>query len=240
MLLDMLPEPLRPVARFHYRRLRSALDPELEMVCRRLRPGVTAVDVGANDGIYTHGFARAGARVEAFEPQPSCLEVLRAYERLRPAVRVHGIALGARDGEATLVVPRRNGRPITGHARLGGTGSGGGEHQVRVRTLDSFQLRDVAVIKIDVEGHEGEVLLGARETIRQSRPTLLVEIEQRHLARPVTEAFEQVLALGYDGSFLDRGILRPLAEFDVARHQRVENADVGGYYINNFIFTSRP
>lgn len=238
-VLQALPASLQPVAQFHYRRLRSALDPEMAIGARALRPGVCAIDVGANDGLYTHAFARTGAQVEAFEPQPACLGILRSYERHHRNVRVHDVALGAEHGEAVLHVPRLNGARVSGHARLGGVNGDAERHTVAVRTLDSFGFTNVAVIKVDVEGHEADVLRGAAETIRRWRPMLIVEIEQRHLSGPIERAFEEVLALGYEGSFLDDGAATPLARFDAARHQRVENADNGGYYINNFVFTPR-
>jgi FkbM family methyltransferase len=238
-VLSALPASLQPVAQFHFRKLKATLDPEMDVASRILRPGLTAIDVGANQGLYTHAFARTGARVEAFEPQSACLDILRSYERTRRNVRVHGFALGARAGKAVLTVPRRNGVRVSGHARIGDVDGESEQQSINVRTLDSFEFRDVAVIKVDVEGHESEVLRGAAETIGRWRPMLIVEMEQRHLAESIQDAFARVLSLGYDGSFLDAGVSTPIARFDATRHQRVENADNGGYYINNFVFTAR-
>ena len=49
--------------------------------------------------------------------------------------------------------------------------------------LDSFfasRTQPVSLIKCDVEGHEGEVFRGAEQLLRQDRPILLFECEQRH------------------------------------------------------------
>lgn len=237
---SLLPQGLRPVTRFHYRRLRGRLDPELPLICAGLGPGSVALDVGANDGLYTHAFARTGARVEAFEPQPRCLPLLRAYASGRGNVRVHDVALGAAEGEAVLHVPVRHGQPVSGHASIA-TASGDGErHRVRVRTLDAFAFGRVDALKIDVEGLEYDVVLGARETIRRCRPRLLVEIEQRHMTRPIAEVFGLIVGLEYDGSFADAGGMWPLSAFELARHQRPDQADApGGRYVNNFLFTPR-
>lgn len=238
-VLQALPASFRPVAQFHFKRMRSALDPEMAVASRALRAGFTAIDVGANDGLYTHAFARTGATVEAFEPQSGCLGVLQSYGRGRRNVRVHSVALGDAPGEATLHVPRRDGSAVSGHARLSPFSGDEETQRISVKTLDSFAFASVAVIKIDVEGHEGAVLRGAAETIRRWRPMLVVEIEQRHLDHPIQHAFEQVLGFGYEGSFLLDGVETPIARFDVARHQRIENADGRGLYCNNFIFTPR-
>jgi hypothetical protein len=53
--------------------------------------------------------------------------------------------------------------------------------EVQVKPLDDFALSDVTFIKIDVEGHEVEVLIGASETIKKWRPYVLVEVADRNL-----------------------------------------------------------
>lgn len=237
--MAMLPAAWRPVANFHYYRGRGLLEPELRHLCQSLAPGDRVIDVGANEGVYTHAFARTGASVEAFEPLAEFAAVLRDYAAHRARVRVHEVALGAIEGTAVLRVPMRGGRPIAGHASLARDDVRGVESTVRVRPLDAFAFEAVRAIKIDVEGHELEVVRGARETIRRWSPTLLVEIEQRHQRQPMAHAFDEILALGYAGFFLHGATgLRPLAEFRVAEHQSGANADrIGALYINNFLFT---
>ena len=57
------------------------------------------------------------------------------------------------------------------------------EKHVQVRRLDEFGISKVDFIKIDVEGHELEVLKGGAATIEASRPILLIEIEDDNLPR---------------------------------------------------------
>jgi len=56
-----------------------------------------------------------------------------------------------------------------------------GNVAVNIRTLDSFGYTDVSFIKIDVEGYEYRVLQGAEETIKNFRPTILVEQNKGNL-----------------------------------------------------------
>src|SRR5438552_12191655 len=107
-----LPKHGQPAATYYYHRARSLLDSELAVICRLLEPGRRAIDVGANEGVYAHAFAAAGALVEAFEPHPQCLDVLRAYARRHRNVRVHGVALGDHPHTATLHVPALDGRAV--------------------------------------------------------------------------------------------------------------------------------
>jgi len=144
----------------------------------------TFIDVGANIGDWTLPAAsvvgREG-RVLAFEPVPRMAEALRksAWANRFAQVRVFGVALSDRAGEADFSVEAEN----SGGSRLGRmpddrqrTFSG---LRVKVTTLDEVAaaeaLRAVALIKIDVEGFEAEVLQGAARTLAQLRPALFFE-----------------------------------------------------------------
>jgi FkbM family methyltransferase len=239
----VLPARWYPAARYHWYRLRGRLEPELAVAMDHVHAGDRVVDVGASWGVYTHALAGRGARVEAFEPFPECAAALDAYARGHARVHVHRVALSDHEGEATLHVPRLAGDavPTWGSLRPPGRGDELLELKVAVRTLDSFALDDVRLVKIDVEGEELSVLRGAAATLARSRPMLIVEIEQRHHAQPIAEVLGEVLAYGYEGWFLLGGERRPLSSFDPAVHQREEQADHGsaGEYVNNFIFTAR-
>jgi FkbM family methyltransferase len=113
---------------------------------------------------------------------------------------------------------------------------------VDVTTLDDFfttQDRGPNFLKIDVEGHELAVLEGATRTLQSHRPAILIECEARHRAdgdvRPV---FDLLQSHGYQGSFFLNGHRRPLAEFDVGKHQRIDDSATATPrdYVNNFSF----
>ena len=109
--------------------------------------------------------------------------------------------------------------------------------EVARRTLDSFACTDASLIKSDVEGHESKVIAGAAETLRAARPALIVEIEQRHIARPIASIFEQIASFGYRGYFLLGGKLVGIERFDPERHQSLDAfASGSGEYHNNFLF----
>jgi len=95
----------------------------------------------------------------------------------------------------------------------------------------------VSFIKIDVEGHELEVLKGGSLLLERERPSLLVEIEQRHLLQPIGVVFDYLQSRGYGGFFLEQRRLRPISEFSVAHHQDVSRVYTEDY-INNFVFVT--
>jgi FkbM family methyltransferase len=236
----MLPVRWQPIARYHYEWAMGMLEREMPLAIAAVKPGDTVVDVGANVGLYTYAFARAGARVEAFEPQAEWSEVLSEFASARRAVRVHPVALGTTDGTAMLTIPVAGDERRPGNASLR-SGSAGVTEQVAVKTLDSFDFEQVSLIKIDVEGAELDVLSGATGTLRAHWPLLLVEIEERHHQGPIMDVLRWLAALEYDGFFLDaRRSIVPVSGFDIDRHQRQPLArPETGPYINNFLFQPR-
>lgn len=118
----------------------------------------TFIDVGACLGEWSYYMARRFRRVVAFEPNPDYGTRLR--------VPTHPYALGQRFGRIGFTTddPDNEGRLIPQE----GIGT------VPMAPLDEFEL-EPALIKIDTEGMEREVLEGARQTIIRSRPIVVLE-----------------------------------------------------------------
>jgi hypothetical protein len=77
------------------------------------------------------------------------------------------VALSDSEGEVKLCKSIAN----SGMTHIGETGE-----TVQCEPLDRWKIRDVDLIKIDVEGHELAVLQGAEHTILRNRPVLFMEI----------------------------------------------------------------
>jgi len=130
-----------------------------------IRPGDCVWDVGANIGLYSELFAAAvgptGA-VVSFDPSPDCvaeMEARRQAGTARAAWRIVGAALSDEDGWAWLSVADGNTAPGNHLADRQGNAT----IQVQKCRADSLVASGYpppSVIKIDVEGFEGEVLDG--------------------------------------------------------------------------------
>jgi Methyltransferase FkbM domain len=68
--------------------------------------------------------------------------------------------------------------------------------------MDDLGLSTIGFVKIDIEGHELNVLRGAVETLRRDRPTLFVESEWAHVGNDLRDVFDIANNLNYDGFFL--------------------------------------
>ena len=233
---ELLPDRYKVATYFHAMRLQGRLERELLYLDRLLENCATALDIGANRGLYTFRLAAQCRKVIAFEPQAALARRLRAMGRSN--VEVREVALSDREAEKRLYVPENNGELLDGLASLTKR-EGAAEFAVTTTTLDSLRLRDVSFVKIDVEGHEWEVIAGGRNTIRENRPLMLVEIEQRHLPdRTVRDVLDEIEGLGYKGHFLSQdGRLVSVAEFSEEAHQRPYVDDpFDPRYVNNFYF----
>ena len=239
VIRDALPRRYQVPLKFWYNKLRDDLEDEMALLPKLLKPSDTVIDIGANRGVYAYSLARIGARVELFEPNPACAQILASWAAPRPNVNLHRVALSDHEGSAQLQIPvDEAGVEHDSSASIERSDSGQfREHVVPFATLDSFQFPQVALIKIDVEGHELSVVKGAQKTIASNKPALLIEIERRHVNHPFSSTFNLLQDEGYRSFFFDAMILRPIDEFDVDRDQRLGDLGIHNTrYINNFLF----
>jgi FkbM family methyltransferase len=219
---------------------------ELRELNKYVRRDGVALDVGASTGVYAYHLSRMARYVYAFEPIPEDAERIRRL-RVRNIV-VENVALSSREGQAKLRIPLVSTKGenkgmasleprVVADERLSRT------IDVPLRRLDNYEFKNICFIKIDVEGHEEDVLDGGRETIASDRPCLLIEIEERHNPGGFSRIDKSLSALGYEGFYFERGKRRPARTFDSAGNQPPSLAFETGNesrrslsYINNFLY----
>jgi FkbM family methyltransferase len=163
---------------------------EYEAFRRAVRPGMTALDIGANVGAYSvllGQWVGPSGRVVAFEPAPAPFKGLvrhLAMNRLEHVVTPVAAAVGDRDATASLLLST-----TAGESRLAAPSDRDREATtVPLVTIDSFCHReriDPGFIKIDVEGWELFALHGARDTIRRRGRDLALFVEMHPSVWPL-------------------------------------------------------
>ncbi len=157
----------------------------LQMVVNRIRDDARMkkgflIDVGANIGNHSVYLSRYFDRVYAFEPNPRTFELLKINARIAANIHPVNAAISTTQGSLRLREQRgNNGQSIVLDAAAN-TGRDDREflyHEVESRRLDDVVPRHDGcfLIKIDVEGHEKQVLESARGIIANSRPYILFE-----------------------------------------------------------------
>jgi FkbM family methyltransferase len=164
-------------------------------------PGWTVVDAGANSGVFAVRAARLGARVLAFEPNPDCCRWLRrstVANGLESSVSVFECALGSHAETGSLDVSQG-----TLGARVRAGAATGNFPMISIRRLDDvigqLDVERVDLLKLDVEGHELEVLEGAPATL-DIVDRVVLEYHSHGLLEDCTNLLERhsLLPVGHD------------------------------------------
>jgi len=182
----------------------------LNALALHLRPGEILYDVGAHLGFISLVAARIvgpEGKVYAFEADPENSNRILEHERMNALPQIEVVPKAVWSECKTLSFrrdPDSSSRNTGVVSAIAGDEKGSGVIAVEAVTLDNFGLdhRLPAVIKIDVEGAEEQVLEGAEEVFRVSQPTLVCEV---HDARAAERVSEWLAAHRYGWNWLTEG-----------------------------------
>jgi FkbM family methyltransferase len=223
---------------------------EINYLIKHIFKGETVMDIGCHKGAYLYWMQqRVGVtgNVIAFEPQPTLHNYLsniindvQSYSN----VKLYPYALSNKAGLLNFYVPK--GKNETSPGASLNTQKNEQEDcttlQVEVKRVDDFITEvgnKLSFIKIDVEGHELELLQGAQQTLNKYHPIVLIELEARHCSKErVNEVFAFITTMGYKGYFFNEHDLLPIEEFkfDIHQAQQGDRYWANPTYCNNFVF----
>lgn len=212
-------------------------EPELDLIPHAVRSGETAIDIGANFGLYSYHLSRAvgaSGKVYSFEPIPFTAATFRLIAR---ALRFRNVELrakgcGERAGEVTFTVPVMDTGAISAglvhmgrnddragketHARFGKTKP----VVCPVVAIDEelAHVENVSLIKCDIEGADLYAMRGARKTLEKHKPTVIIEINPWFLegfGLKVDDVVGFFAELGYACYRYADGKLREVATTDI-------------------------
>lgn len=133
----------------------------------------TVLDIGANIGTHTVAYAKHAHRVLAFEPLPIAFDCLRYNTRNLSSVSLFACAVGIDGTTVSMETPEKN---------YGASYTVDGL-DTRVISIDSLGLHACNFIKLDAEGDEIDILIGAQKTIERFQPVMLIECNRSTLER---------------------------------------------------------
>ena len=204
---------------------------EIAFVRRLLRPGMQALDIGANYGLYAMAIARAigpTGRLWAFEPaSPTATVLRRTIERNAASnTTLLQLALSNRIGTATLHLQDNS---ELNSLSIAGTGSA---EEITLSTIDHEAERagwgTIDFVKLDAEGEEVRILQGGSTFFAAQSPLVMFELKHSEgLNLPLLDAFK---AYGYS--------LYRLIGPDTALIPFVIGEDIDSYELN--LFAAKP
>jgi FkbM family methyltransferase len=163
-----------------------------------VKPGGVVIDIGANVGFFTKRFAKwvsDTGYVIALEPESLNFQQLvknLVKEKTGTVDKVRAIQGVAAESNGSLKLEINPTHPGDHKIALDGV-------TVKAFTVDSLVQNEpdtrVCLIKIDVQGAEERVLLGARETIQRDLPAIFIELDDEALKRMGSSAERVIMRL---------------------------------------------
>lgn len=214
---------------------------ELFLINYFIKSKSNIIDVGANVGDYTYIFLkRSPENIFCFEPIPHLNSRLI---KLFKNIQVSKFALSNKRAKKIIKTPINKGKNLFSRSSLNVEilkDENCIETEINTIPLDAWmdeqKVEKIDLIKIDVEGHELELLQGASKTIKNSKPIILIEIENRHSRNKGQVTIDFILSYGYKAFYVnEKNEFINFHKFDFISHQKVENLKTKKY-INNFLF----
>jgi FkbM family methyltransferase len=183
---------LAPIQFYRALRARSWKENDVvEFIEANLKEGQTFIDVGAYVGVYSLLAARIvghQGKVYAFEPDAAARDFCQRNLRMNKVFNVDlmRLAISNRTGPRVMsYLPCSTGNRILDDVCSSEAMNVQGKPAiVEATTLDDFCAKTVLIpdmVKVDVEGHEVEVIEGGMQTLRSSKTTLILEVHNRIL-----------------------------------------------------------
>ena len=210
---------------------------EINLVKKFIKSGTDSIDVGVYRGVYSYEMSKYSEKVHSFEPNPIIFKYIdKNLKKFIKNIHLYNFALSNQNKTINLKIPIRNSNSNKeifeeyyemGRATIHNENNFENyeNFEIQTKTIDELSFDNkISFIKIDVEGHELEVIEGAKNTIKRDKPVLLVEIEKQYTKKEVAESINFINSLGYKSYFFDKKDLKSTNELN--------NLDS----FNNFIF----
>lgn len=141
----------------------------------------TILDVGANIGVHTIGFSKLANQVISFEPVTLTRTQLSRNLLINDItnVKIEPFGLSNNNRDVDVLFKPQNLGATTVNRDIKDSDQSEQIEKISLKMLDDFNLKDIGYIKVDIQGEEYNFLLGAKKTIAESKPAIVLELPIR-------------------------------------------------------------
>tara|TARA_R110001592_G_scaffold291131_2_gene560456 strand:+ start:63914 stop:65287 length:1374 start_codon:yes stop_codon:yes gene_type:complete len=210
------PEEINLMSNYVLREQGDWFEDEIHFVRNFIKPGMLALDIGANYGLYSAAIAKNlgdNGKLWCFEPTPNTAKALRSTiekNNLTNQVEIIEAGLSDHKGTATFYLsPNAELNSLTSSTK-----SSEESLTINLLTLDQCQQeyhwQSIDFIKLDAEGEEANILKQASKTLEACSPLIMFELKHgQEINHSLIGDFKR---LGYEPYYLILGldIIAPL------------------------------
>lgn len=176
----------------------AALDCIKRSVFEKIKNQRTCLDIGANIGNHSLFFSYFFKSIISFEPNPRAFLLLQANAMLNYNIKPINLGLSSKAGKGIASIGLQN----IGGASLNIKRNNSIDVEFSLEILDDFvknnSIEDIDFIKIDVEGHEIEVLEGAKLTLKKFKPCIAIEVLKADISNGRSKIIDFLNNNGYN------------------------------------------
>ena len=196
--------------------------------------GKCMLDIGANIGNHSVSLAPFFGKVHCFEVNPDILPILSHNTRNITNCQIHQFGASDKDSPIHFQTNKKNlGKGSIVTAKNSHTSVG---HVRRIDSVLEIKTMPVGFIKIDVEGHETQVITGMAELLKEQKPIIAFELHADQIQDGIADTTELLKSLGYKnfaalslwprkGRFFFGLVRRLIRGFEV-RYQNLDVTDI--------------
>ena len=211
---------------------------KIQKVYKLVDGSQASIDIGVYRGIYSFFLTDLSNYVYAFEANPLLYSKIKNSFKNKKNIKIENIAISSSAGETELRIPLRDinadydyeQKYRLGTATIHDVNNLENKRFETIKKIKTISLdeyifnHEIGFIKIDVEGHELDIIRGGKKFILKNKPVMLIEIEKRHSGIDPQITIDEIKSLGYQCLYVND-------EFELKIVSKVE--DISN---NNFVF----
>lgn len=158
----------------------------------------TVLDIGAFVGNHSIFFSKIFNEVLSFEPHPTSFEILKINCRNFQNIKLYNFGCSDVNKDTYLRLK---------HTNIGGSSISDGKHErdypIKLLNLDDFlkyNSNEIGLIKIDVEGHEENVINGCIQLLKKNKPIIVLELKNFN-GDSEPNVIKKLKSIGYNNFF---------------------------------------